>query len=119
MNEPNYAQVPLAWVGPIHITGNAIDDELEVPLATYETPLWPSVKRGARISRMVDRGIVATLIDDRMTRSITLEADDAATALAAVQDFHRHFYELREVAAAGSRYVELIDMHHQIAGNLL
>lgn len=119
MNEPDHAAIPLAWIGPIRITGNAIDDELEVPLATYETPLWPSVKRGARISRMVDRGIVATLIDDRMTRSITLEADDAATALAAVRDFHRHFYELREVAAAGSRYVELIDMHHQIAGNLL
>lgn len=119
MPQSDHAQVPLAWVGPIRITGNAVDDELEVPLATYETPLWPSVGRGARVSRLVDRGIVATVVDDRMTRSILLEADDAATALAAVHDFHSRFDELRAIAAAGSRHAELIDMHHQIAGNLL
>ena len=46
--------IPTKWVGPIRISGNAVQGEHEVPLATYESPLWPSVGRGARISRMVD-----------------------------------------------------------------
>ncbi|NUS42196.1 MAG: hydroxymethylglutaryl-CoA reductase [Mycobacteriaceae bacterium] len=109
----------MQWVGPLRITGNTVDDTVEAPLATYETPLWPSVQRGARISEMTERGIVATLVDDRMTRSILLEADDAAAAYAAVSRLTARFGELQEVAAASSRYARLIDLHHQIAGNLL
>ena len=45
------AGVPMKWVGPMRISGNVASIETEVPLATYESPLWPSVGRGARISR--------------------------------------------------------------------
>ena len=51
---PPSTEIPTRWVGPIRMSGNAADGEFEVPLATYETPLWPSVGRGARISRMVE-----------------------------------------------------------------
>ncbi|MBF6340916.1 hydroxymethylglutaryl-CoA reductase [Nocardia abscessus] len=115
----SYAAVPLRWVGPVRITGNTVDDAVEVPLATYESPLWPSVGRGARISTLTDNGVVATLVDDRMTRSILLEADDANTAHTAVQRLVSRFGELQEVAAGSSRYARLIDLHHQITGNLL
>ncbi|UGT58397.1 hydroxymethylglutaryl-CoA reductase [Nocardia asteroides] len=115
----SYAAVPLQWVGPIRITGTIVDDAVDVPLATYETPLWPSVGRGARISTLSERGIVATLIDERMTRSILLEADDAYTALTAVRQLKDRFPELQEVVAGSSRFARLIDLHHQINGNLL
>ncbi|MEV0334974.1 hydroxymethylglutaryl-CoA reductase [Nocardia sp. NPDC050717] len=115
----SYAAVPLQWVGPIRITGTIVDDAVDVPLATYETPLWPSVGRGARISTLSERGIVATLIDERMTRSILLEADDAYTALTAVRQLQDRFAELQEVVAGSSRFARLIDLHHQINGNLL
>ncbi|WP_280409025.1 hydroxymethylglutaryl-CoA reductase [Nocardia brasiliensis] len=114
-----HAAVPSAWLGPIRITGNTVHDEIEVPLATYETPLWPSVRRGARLSMLVENGIVTTLLDDRMTRSILLEADDAGVALATVRHLHDHFDQARAVAGEGSCHTELIDLHHQIAGNLL
>jgi hydroxymethylglutaryl-CoA reductase (NADPH) len=113
------AVIPLAWLGPIRISGNTVTDELEVPLATFETPLWPSVQRGARISMLSETGIVATVLDDRMTRSVLLEADDAAAALDTVLDIRRRFDDLVDVVAAGSRHCRLVDMHHQIAGNLL
>ncbi|GAB2662102.1 hydroxymethylglutaryl-CoA reductase [Nocardia goodfellowii] len=115
-----YAAVPLSWLGPIRISGDTVTgEEVEVPLATFETPLWPSVGRGARISMLTERGIVATLLDDRMTRSVLFEADDAATALAAVRRIRDRFDEVRGVAGAHSRHCELIDLHHQIAANLL
>ncbi|WP_278264486.1 hydroxymethylglutaryl-CoA reductase [Nocardia sp. AG03] len=119
MNDMSYAAVPLQWVGPLRITGNVVDDAVEVPLATYETPLWPSVGRGAKISTLAERGIVATLIDERMTRSILLEADDALTAYTTVQQLQARLPELQEVVSGSSRFARLIDLHHQIAGNLL
>ncbi|MFD4438637.1 hydroxymethylglutaryl-CoA reductase [Nocardia sp. NPDC058519] len=119
MNDMSYAAVPLQWVGPVRITGNVVDDAVDVPLATYETPLWPSVGRGARISTLAEKGIVATLIDERMTRSILLEADDAYTAYTTVQQLEGRMAELQEVVSGSSRFARLIDLHHQIAGNLL
>lgn len=119
MNDMSYAAVPMRWVGPLRITGNVVDDAVDVPLATYETPLWPSVGRGARISTLSEKGIVATLIDERMTRSILLEADDAFTAYTTVKLLEERFTELAEVVSGSSRFARLIDLHHQIAGNLL
>lgn len=113
------AVVPLRWVGPLRISGNVLNDEVSVPLATYESPLWPSVGRGAKISRLCENGIVTTLIDERMTRSILLEADDAAAALAGIHRLTAELPKLRAIVSEQSRFAQLIDMHHQVAGNLL
>ncbi|MFC9433055.1 hydroxymethylglutaryl-CoA reductase [Nocardia sp. NPDC057030] len=119
MTELCYAAMPLQWVGPLRISGNVLTDEVAVPLATYESPLWPSVGRGARISMAVDRGIVATLVDERMTRSILLEADDALVAHTAVAELTNRFAGLQARVATVSRFTELIRMHQQFVGNLL
>lgn len=119
MNESEFAKVPMRRVGPVLITGPVIDhEEIEIPLATYETPLWPSVNRGARVS-LQSGGIKCTLIDERMTRSVLFEADDAETALNALTRIRRHFRELQAVTETTSRFAKLIDLHSQIVGNLL
>ncbi|MEV0171118.1 hydroxymethylglutaryl-CoA reductase [Streptomyces sp. NPDC050803] len=113
------AGVPMRWVGPLRISGNVATTETEVPLATYESPLWPSVQRGARISRLAEQGIVATLVDDRMTRSVLVEARDAPTAYTAARLLDARLDELREVVRGCSRYAELIGLRHEITGRLL
>ena len=30
-----YAHVPLSWIGPVRISGNVMNDEVKIPLATY------------------------------------------------------------------------------------
>ncbi len=117
--ETSTAAVPMQWVGPLKISGNVMTGSQEIPLATYESPLWPSVGRGAKISTLVESGIVATLVDERMSRSILLEADDALAAVNAMTFLRAHEHELREVVEGTSRFARLIDIHHQIAGNLL
>ncbi|MGW1279630.1 hydroxymethylglutaryl-CoA reductase [Streptomyces tsukubensis] len=120
MNEPQaIAGVPLRWVGPLRIGGNVATAEVEVPLATYETPLWPSVGRGAKISMLVERGIVATLVDERMTRSVLVTAGDAQTAYLAALEVDARLDELREVVRACGRFTELIGFRHEVTGNLL
>lgn len=113
-----HASIPMRHVGPIKIIGTSIDDEVNVPLATFETPLWPSVSRGAKISRLC-HGITATIIDERMSRSILLEAPDASYALQVSQRLALQQTELANVAAGTSRFARLKDFHTQIVGNLL
>ncbi|MEM6727611.1 MAG: hydroxymethylglutaryl-CoA reductase [Pseudomonadota bacterium] len=110
--------IPTQWVGPIEITGNVINEQVTVPMATYETPLWPSTGRGARVSRKAG-GIRCTLVDERMTRSIILRARDASEAFAAWQSIEARHEELQAVIATTSRFAKLIEMNRQVVGNLL
>ncbi|MGB1237620.1 MAG: 3-hydroxy-3-methylglutaryl-CoA reductase [Pseudomonadales bacterium] len=112
------APIPMRWVGPLKISGSTLDEQLAVPLATYETPLWHSVGRGARVSTLTE-GILTTVVDERMTRSILLEADNAQVALQAQREITSRREELNAVVAKSSRFAKLIDIHSQIVGNLL
>ncbi len=106
-------------VGPVLITGTTINNEkVLLPMATYETPLWPSVGRGALVSRICG-GIKTTIIDERMTRSILLEAPDAGEALLAVQSIKTLMTEMNEVVSKTSRFAKLIAINSQIVANLI
>lgn len=105
-------------VGPVKLAGPEVEGEFLLPLATYEKPLWPSVLRGARVSAAIG-GLRAVVIDERMTRSILLEAPNAAAALAVVGALPGRRAELEAAASASSRFTRLLDWHSQIVGNLL
>jgi len=113
------APIPMRNVGPLKISGPVLDEKVSVPLATYETPLWPSVGRGARVSALVEDGIKTTVIDERMTRSILLEADDATAAMLAVESIKSRRDDLQAVVATSSRFAKLIEMNSQIVANLI
>ncbi len=113
-----FAQIPMQSVGPIKITGNIVNDDLMLPMATYETPLWPSVNRGARVFTKAG-GLQATLVDERMTRSILVKAKDAQQALDAWRSIDARREDLQAVVAQSSRFAKLIDIHAQFVGRLL
>ena len=115
----DFAQIPMQFIGPLKLSGSTIEGEYEVPLATYETPLWPSVNRGARVSMKCEGGIRCTVVDERMTRSVLFEAPDAESALQALVRIKSEMSTLQEVVGGTSRFARLIDLHSQIAGNLL
>lgn len=113
-----FTPLPTRWVGPLRLSGDVVGEQ-DVPLATYESPLWPSVGRGARISRLVDDGIRVTVVDERMTRSSLFTAVDAATAVRAGRDIRGRFAELAATVAAQSRHARLLDVDTEVVGNLL
>ncbi|MCV6593504.1 MAG: hydroxymethylglutaryl-CoA reductase [Silicimonas sp.] len=110
--------IPTQWVGPLLFRGGPVEGKVMAPLATYETPLWPSVARGAGVSRHAG-GIGITLVDERMTRSIALRARDAMGAQAAWQQIAAREAEVATIVASTSRFARLITLNRQIAGNLL
>ncbi|MDO4776264.1 MAG: hydroxymethylglutaryl-CoA reductase [Cardiobacteriaceae bacterium] len=118
MSRTHHTPIPTQWVGPIHITGNSVSDAVQVPLATYESPLWPSVGRGAKLSRLCG-GIRVTVLDARMTRSVVFTLDHAEQAFATLQAILDDRPALDAIVAATSRFCRLLDIHPEIVGNLL
>ena len=113
-----FASVPMKAVGPVLITGPVVQAEVMVPLATYETPLWPSVARGAKLS-VACGGIRAVVVDERMTRSSVVQAPSAEEAVKAAAAILSRKDDLAAVAATTGRFVRLLDIHTQFVGNLL
>ena len=114
------ANVPMESIGPLHIIcpNDQIDEQVMVPLATYESPLWPSTNRGAKVTRTAG-GIHTVIIDDRMTRSILLEADSACQTQQIASDILSRKTELHEVAGKTSQFANLIEVRSQQIGTLL
>lgn len=112
------ATIPMRVVGPVTIKSFEVTGEIPIPLATLESPLWPSTHRGARVCTQAD-GIRATIIDERMTRSILVEADTVAEIYQTYLDIQAQKETLQQVISESSRFAKLIDMHAQIVGSLL
>jgi hydroxymethylglutaryl-CoA reductase (NADPH) len=110
--------IPTKIVGPFKIISPEFKGEIKAPLATFESPLWFSVNRGARVTKD-SGGIKSIIIQDGMTRSILVEADEAAILFNIVNELQTHRKELEKVASGHSRFTKLKDWHTQIVGNLL
>ena len=114
----NIAAVPMQAIGPVKLVGTEVQDEIMVPLATYETPLWPSTNRGAKVSRQ-SGGIQVTVHSDQMTRSILLEADNAGECFDVLQGLKRRELEMQDLVAESSRFARLENVHSQVVGKML
>lgn len=112
------ATIPMRVVGPVKIISNEVNGEVPLPLATLETPLWPSTHRGARVCTQAG-GIRATLVDERMTRSVLFEADSVAEIFRIYKEIQEQKGTLQALISESSRFAKLIDMHAQIVGSML
>ena len=113
------ASIPMKLVGPLKVSGSLVAGEYEIPLATFESPLWPSVGRGARVSMQCDEGICCTLVDERMTRSVLFETSNAAVAVEVARALKGQRAGLEKIVETTSRFARLLDVHTEIAANLL
>lgn len=117
MTNSSHISIPLRHIGPLKLIGD-VNDEIMVPLATYETPLWPTTNRGAKVSRQCG-GIQTTLIDNCMSRSICLEGPSARYCHSVAQQIEQQTEALQQVIEASSRFAKLDNIHCRIVGNLL
>lgn len=105
-------------VGPLKMINEGKQEEVLVPLATLEAPLWPSTHRGARVCSEAG-GIRTALIQDHMSRSVLVEADSVIDLQQAVNSLLNRQDEMQAVVAKTSAYAKLVDVHPQIVGSLL
>ncbi len=125
MKNQTVTEVPTQWVGPLLFKGlngrtfQETDQSVEVPLATYETTLFPSVGRGAKISRLIG-GLNATLVSDGMTRSLLIETTSVTESLAVTEYAQSHidFFQT-EIIDAHSKHTRLKKIDPTYVGNLI
>ena len=114
----SFANIPMQSVGPVKICGPEVEGDLMIPLATFESPLWPSVNRGARVFSKAG-GLSVVIKDEKMSRSILLEAPDAQQAVQFVNNLDNEFAALADEANLSSRFAKLLSTHNQVVGNLI
>lgn len=112
------AEIPMRRVGPVKIINNDVVEEVLLPLATLEAPLWPSTHRGAKACTQAG-GIRVVVVHDRMARSILLEADSVVDVLQAESQLLSCKEEMQTVVSETSRFAQLVDINTQIVGSLL
>ncbi len=117
-NTHQIAAIPMRVIGPVRVISREIDEEVAVPLATLESPLWPSTHRGARACTHAG-GIRAVLVDERMTRSILVEADSVEAVYQSYVDIQQRHADLQQVISQTSRFAKLLDINAEIIGSLL
>lgn len=125
MSTHSFTRIPTSQVGPIYFQNmhglheTIVDKEVIVPLATYETTLFHSVGRGAKVTRLA-KTLQTTLISDHMTRSILIDAHQAKHAkdLSDYALSHLHFFQ-ESIVSKHSKYAVLKDIHTKIVGSLL
>jgi hydroxymethylglutaryl-CoA reductase (NADPH) len=110
--------VPTKWVGPFTIHSETGTYSVHVPLATYETPLWPSVKRGARVAN-ASGGMTVTILKNSMSRSILIEAPSARKAAEIQRLLEIRKDEIFIVAKKTSRFFKPQDLFFHQVGTLL
>lgn len=114
------ATIPMKSIGPVKIIGAEVNDDVQVPLATYETTIWPSTQRGAKACRLAG-GIRVTLLDEGMTRSITFEANSGAEAATILHTIQTEAVQdvLQQRVSSSSDFARLKTVQGRIIGNLL
>lgn len=112
-----FATIPMQTVGPVKLIGD-VNDDILVPLATYETPLWPSVNRGARVCAVAG-GIQVTLLGEQMTRSFAVQAQDAQHARNFTQALDARLEEAKQVVASTSRFARISSLDSRIVGRIV
>jgi len=118
----DFAAVPMQSIGPILLKdeyNQEVTEEVSVPLATYESPLWPSTNRGAKVTRLA-KGLSTTVVQDLMTRSIVLEAKSAIIANKICSELATNrLPDLAEVVAMTSSFAKLEKLDYQIYGKVI
>ena len=110
--------IPTQTIGPILINAQTWEAEVSVPMATFETTLWPSTNRGAKLSRLC-KGIQVSLLKNTMTRSIVLTAPSSRRAAAILQILQRDQSFLADAVKSSSRFCELRDIYGEVIGQNL
>ena len=125
MSDQFTTQIPSRIVGPFHfkalngLSFKEVNQSIKVPLATYETTLFPSVSRGAKLSRLTEN-LTSTLLSDGMTRSLMIESSSVDESLNVVRYLKNNIPTIqKDIVSKHSKYAQLLKVDEALVGTLL
>ena len=108
------AQVPLGFAGPLLVHGQHAQGEFYVPLATSEGTLVASYNRGMKVLHR-SGGVKCAVVGDNMQRAPVFIFDDAAAGRRFADWVVARLEDIREVANATDRFVNLKYIDYYLA----
>jgi hydroxymethylglutaryl-CoA reductase (NADPH) len=109
------AQVPMGIVGPLHVRGEHLDEEVYVPLATTEAALVASTNRGCSAIRAAG-GARVHVEDVGMTRAPVFRTAGLDATRKFVGWVEERMDEIRGIAEKTSRHLKLLDIRPKSFG---
>ena len=109
-------KVPVGLAGPLRVNGAHASGDYYVPLATTEAALVASYSRGAQIVTEAG-GCTALVLNEGVTRAPAFAFESLAAAAAFATWASGRVGELRDIAAATTKYGRLVDMQVTVEGN--
>lgn len=110
--------IPQTNIGPLLIHSPEFSGKITVPLATYESPLWPSTHRGALVSQECG-GITVAIMREGMTRSVVVQAPSMTEAVNTQKALLAQQDDVANAIASTSRFCRLQSLHCEVLGDLL
>ncbi len=108
-------QVPLGFVGPLRINGDAAVGEFIVPLATTEGALLASVNRGCSVIT-ASGGATSVVVKDEMVRAPVFRVRDTRHAVQAGEWVQGNFAFLKAAAETTTRHGKLLSAQPFVVG---
>ena len=110
--------IPTKSIGPIAIHAATWQEEVYVPMATFESTLWPSTLRGAKVTRLAG-GIRVASFKNCMTRSILFYAETGQIAVMLAKKISTEVEFLQNAVSSTSRFCQLLAIHAEVLGHNL
>jgi hydroxymethylglutaryl-CoA reductase (NADPH) len=114
----SYALIPQRIIGPLHLVNQDFEELISVPLATFETPLWPSVQRGVRACNE-NGGIRVALLHSCMTRSVVVQSRSVVDLQKVIAWLEHQKEIMKALVQETSAYCQFQDWSYQLVGRLL
>lgn len=96
-----------------------INEVVSFPISTYETPLFASINRGVKVSKI--HPISVAVLSNCMTRSAVFQCKSVFNVEGLVEFIKQQYHnqELQNVVSTTSTHCVLQDISFQIVGNLI
>ena len=115
----NITTIPTRIIEGLTITYNNNKEQVDFPLSTYETPLFASVNRGVKVSKLHPISVAA--LGSCMTRSAIFQCKSVfdVEKLMSFIDVSKANGKLQEIVSGTSNYCKIKDITYQVVGFLL
>lgn len=110
--------IPTKIVGPISVCLDGVNEKICVPLATFESPLWSSTKRGAIVSEM-SSGINVSVKDNGMSRSVMFYAENLTEANDCKNWIVNNRDLIEEAIQSTSSHIKVMSIFVEVVANIV
>ena len=119
MSFENQTTIPTRIIEGLNINYLGRNEQVDFPVSTYETPLFASIKRGVRVSKV--HPISIAVLSDCMTRSVIFQCKSVAEVeqFLTFLDTQKNIGKMQEIVATTSHHCKILEVENQVVGNLV